>query len=276
MAILVHQHERLDEPRYFLHEIAELWRAEGLDVRVVPGVRSRIDARLAILHVDLTVTPAGYARLVERYPRVLNGAVTDISKRRISADVLGRRDRYPGPVIVKTDRNYGGRPERRLAQRAQPRREAVRTWRDRLPWPYRAIWTGDYPIFESVDRVPRAVWFNPAFVVQPFLPERRDGLWCLRTWMFLGDASTHSLSYSESPIVKSHTVVRREVLDEVPAELQDIRNRLGFDYGKFDYALVDGRVVLYDTNRTPALGGLPEARSMANIQVLARGIGAFL
>jgi hypothetical protein len=36
-----------------------------------------------------------------------------------------------------------------------------------------------------------------------------------------------------------------------------MRARLGFDYGKFDYGIVDGQVVLYDVNRTPAASSDP-------------------
>jgi hypothetical protein len=47
--------------------------------------------------------------------------------------------------------------------------------------------------------------------------------------------------------------VRRELVPEEPDELREIRRSLGFDFGKFDYSIVNGRVVLYDRNRTPSV-----------------------
>ena len=52
--------------------------------------------------------------------------------------------------------------------------------------------------------------------------------------------------------------------------------RLGFDYGKFDFAIHEGVPVLFDVNRTPTLPeNLTEALVKANID-LARGLDAFL
>ncbi len=55
-----------------------------------------------------------------------------------------------------------------------------------------------------------------------------------------------------------------------------MRKDLGFDFGKFDYAIVDGRVVLYDVNRTPNLGNLPKEQKPPNTRLLAEGIRAYL
>lgn len=71
-------------------------------------------------------------------------------------------------------------------------------------------------------------------------------------------------------------IIRREAVAEVPDDLRRLRQELGFDFGKFDYAIVDGRVVLYDANRTPALSHLPKERILPNIRLLAQGIRAFL
>ena len=94
--------------------------------------------------------------------------------------------------------------------------------------------------------------------------------------MFLGDRETNSLSYSKQPIVKSENVIRREVVAEVPDELRQIRRELGFDFGKFDYAIVGDRVVLYDANRTPTLGNFPREQYLPRVRHLAEGIGAFI
>jgi hypothetical protein len=62
----------------------------------------------------------------------------------------------------------------------------------------------------------------------------------------------------------------------VPDELREMRKSLGFDFGKFDYAIVDGRVVLYDANRTPAVGNFSREQFMPRIRLLAEGLNAFL
>jgi hypothetical protein len=276
LVVILHERDRLDRPRYFLHDMVERWRGDGMEVHVHRGPDPRVEAPLALLHVNLTRTPKAYLAAARRYPRVINGEVTDISKRRISTGAVARRDGHPGPVIVKTDRNYDGRPELNLELTRRSPRRMIRAARNRLPWPYRSHGIGEYPIFEAVDAVPRVVWRNRHLVVEQFRPERAaDGSYCLRTWMFLGSRQTHSLSYATGPVVKSRDVVRREVLGEVPAELQAIRRRLGFEFGKFDYVLVDGAPVLYDANRTPTLGEVSPEVLTRLIPELAAGIADF-
>ena len=41
----------------------------------------------------------------------------DISKSKISANILRRDDSHSGPVIIKTDLNSGGLPEKRLSSK---------------------------------------------------------------------------------------------------------------------------------------------------------------
>ena len=43
-----------------------------------------------------------------------------------------------------------------------------------------------------------------------------------------------------------------------------------FDFGKFDYAVVDGKAVLYDANRTPGIGRFPEERYLPIVQNLGK------
>ena len=66
------------------------------------------------------------------------------------------------------------------------------------------------------------------------------------------------------------------VLGEVPDELRQIRRELKFDYGKFDYTMVDGRPVLFDANRTPTIGRFPKARYLPLAETLAGGLDSFL
>lgn len=276
IVILVHRHGAFDDSGYFLYEVARLWEASGIKITVQRGPGPVHDADVVVSHVDLTVVPADHVAYLRQYGRVINGNVIDISKRRISNAILNREDDYAGPVIVKTDCNSGGLREAWLARRRALPYRFVAKVRNRLPWTMRQqLPTHSYPIFPSAGDVPRAVWANRHFVVERFLCERRRDFYCLRTWVFLGDRETNSLSYSLSPIVKGANVVRREVVDEVPAELRRTRIELGFDYGKFDYGIVNDRVVLYDANRTPTLGRFKPDEIRPRLQVLAEGIRCF-
>jgi hypothetical protein len=263
--------------KYFLDEIAKVWIERDVRVSVQRGPGAFIEADLAISHVDLTVVPPDHTAFLARYRKVINGPVSDISKRRISRQILERGDPYDGPVIVKTDWNSGGWREReRFGGRSQLRR-LIDQIRGQLPWGYRAsISTNDYPVLPSIEHVPWIVWKNRDLVVERFLCERQDDLYCLRTWMFLGDQETNSLSLSHQSVVKLSSVVRREAVPLVPPELREMRRQLGFDFGKFDYAIVDGRAVLYDANRTPTLGAMPPEQFLPRIRLLARGLNAFL
>jgi hypothetical protein len=275
--ILVHRHDAFDKDRYVLREIVEVWREWGWRVSIAQGPGERVAADVVICHVDLTVTPADYRAFAESYPMVLNGRVTDISKHIISRNVVRRGDGYDGPVIVKTRRNSGGSRERRLQNRVGRVRRRLRALRERFPWSWQShLPTHAYPVFDAPRDVPRVAWYNPALIVERFLPERSDGQYCLRTWVFLGDRETNAISYANEPIIKSHNIVRREPVPDVPEELRRIRCELGFDYGKFDYGIVDGRVVLYDVNRTPTFGKIPREQYWPRVQMLAEGIRAFV
>jgi hypothetical protein len=271
--ILVHEADEFERAGYILHELVAIWRHAGVRVTIWKGLDPPPPADLAILHVDLTVVAEAYLALAGRYSRVINGRVSDISKRRISRHLLQRRDDYVGPVIVKTNRNFGGTMEARLAPDGAFGARWVQRLRNRLPWSWRSwLPVDDYRIFESLRQVPRAVWFNSDLVVERFQPERHGDLYCLRSWMFLGDSETSTIAYSHHPVVKSRNIIRREPLTEIPAELRRRRQELGFDFGKFDFVLVDGQPVLFDANRTPSLGRLAREAFRPRAEVLARGL----
>jgi hypothetical protein len=133
-----------------------------------------------------------------------------------------------------------------------------------------------YKIFDHPRMVPRGAWRNRRLVVEKFLPERQDGMYSLRQYTFLGNAEVNTRAFSADPIVKARTMTRREVLPETPPEIRRIRKALGFDYGKFDYVLNDGRVVLLDVNRTPSYNPANSAGPLRPLIVgLARGIHDF-
>lgn len=262
IAILVHDKDTFKSTGYFLHRIATLWHQQGFQLSVQQGLGRVREVDLAIMHVDRTVTPEPYRKMVAQYPRVLNGKVFDISKRTVSRHLVLPGDDYQGPVIVKTNYNYGGLQE--LGDTGVKVDDRLKL--ERL----------QYRVLPSAAAVPVPVWHDPVWVVERFLSEREGEFHCLRTWMFLGDQETNSICYSLEPIVKSRNIVRRERVAEVPEQLRERRRQLGFDFGKFDYAIVNDEVVLYDTNRTPSLGTFEPEVMAPTIELLAKGIHCFL
>ena len=273
IAVLTHANDELESHSYLLNLLIDAWRKSGIEIVVLRGADRFQAAEALILHVDLTVVPQDYVAFSKRYPVVINGRVHDISKRRISANLLRVGDPYQGEVIVKTDRNCGG-----LRERMKERRGLLKRVYKRLPW----SWTGklspeSYPIFPSPAAVPRAVWYNPRLVVERYLPEREGEYYCLRQWIFFGDRQVNQCVFSPEPIVKSRNVIHREYDVPIPDALRAMRSKLGFDYGKFDYVLVNGEVALLDANRTPfASRNNPSPRLSAIVDELAQGLDAFL
>jgi hypothetical protein len=277
IAIVTHAFDRFEHTRYLAGLFAGIWREQGYEVVVTHGSREHVAADVAIAHVDRTRTPLAYRRLLRRYPRVVNARVLDISKRRNSALRIRRGDGYPGPVIVKTNRNYSGLRELMHARARGGIARAGVELRHRLPWwAQSALPLAGYPIYGSAREVPRAVWWNPDLVVERFLPEPCAEGYRLRQWRFLGDRELHLAMIAATPLVKVKTALRVDALPEpVPEEIRAVRARLGFDFGKFDYGLVDGRAVLYDVNRTPSVPPV-DGGFRAEAERLAGGIECFL
>jgi hypothetical protein len=180
IAIVTHEYDEFSTSPYLLPEIAKLWREAGFKVEVMKGVHNRVDADLAILHVDLTVTPKEYADLARAYPIALNGGVLDISKRAISTNLV-ERGSYDGPVIVKTNLNFGGYPENRNAEAKSLETTALSSVHISVAWPNSCkliSLNSDYGIFKSSSEVPSHIWSDDELVVERFLPEMQDDLYC--------------------------------------------------------------------------------------------------
>jgi hypothetical protein len=159
-------------------------------------------------------------------------------------------DPYSGKVIAKTDLNYGGSPERIIKRNPS-------LWRRLLSHRFvRGDANGsrfkapfDYRIYDGLAEVPPAVFERNDVVVEKFLPEQEENFFFVRHYEFLGDRATCTRLAATNPIVKDQAVVRIEEVEPHPEILQ-ARERLNFDYGKFDYVLHDGRPVLLDANKT--------------------------
>lgn len=268
IVILEHALQQHVKLPYMVYSLAERWQRAGHRVLVHRGLGAPPAGDLAFVNIDLTVIPAAYRELYARFPRVVNARVLDVSKSRFSADLLDRYSDWIGPVIVKTEANYGGKPEQLLRSIAQ---------REGLPCDIPAGPVAEsYPLYDSLRKVPDAVWGAPGIVVERFLPETdAAGLYYSRHWVFLGDRDRSIRLRSKVPIIKSGDALGREEVP-VPEELRAWRARLGFDFGKFDYVRHGARTVLLDVNRTPSLPAYADAEVAAGQAYLAEGLESLL
>jgi hypothetical protein len=279
IVILVHERDAKAMRRpYQVFALAEAWRRAGHEVVVQRGVTGAARGDVVVNHVDLTVTPPEYVEHMARYAVAVNGRALDLSKRRLSRHLVRFGDDRSGPVIVKTNRNYGGRREEEILARRPARlwrslaaRLKTPTWRTR-----RTLATDDYAVFDSAQDVPPEVFGNDALVVERFLPEREGDLYALRTLLLFGDRWICRRVLAPDPVVKSGRVVRREEVEAHPDALAAAR-RLGLDHGKVDYVVREEGVVVFDANRTPAFGPRLAADTRARISDhLAAGLAALL
>lgn len=264
------------DPLQLIDAIARRWEDNGCRVLTHYGYQNLPPADIVILHVDLTEIPAIYPERLAAYPLVLNRNVLNISKSMCSDRLVTRDDAYEGPVIVKTDANCGGIPEVRARRSSRtfrwPKFLCCRNGRN---WGKRGhLQPSDYPVYDTKTLVPSGVWENPKLIVEQFLPEKKDGLYYVRYWMFLGDRGWAARFGSKNPIVKFSNRVTPEERVPVPEELTALRRRLGFDYGRFDYVVRDGRPIVFDINKT--VGGYHNcAAYAAELDMLAEGIKDF-
>lgn len=261
-------------PSYFAAGLVEAWQEIGLEARVHKGLREVPREDLVLPHIDRTVTPPAYARVIDALPRVVNRGVHDISKRRVSQELLGPADAWDGAVIVKTDRNHGGRPERvhdrahrGLGRRLRDRWRRTRRRHDVLE---DIAAGGGYRVFEHVHDVPDRAWHDERLVVERFLPEQEGTTYFLRWYLFLGTHYRSMRVGSPDPLVKSASVTSRAWSVPVPDEVLALRRRWGLDFGKIDFVLHEGRAVIFDVSRTPS--DLPPPERLAACRPYARGV----
>jgi len=267
IVVITHPNDHYLERNFYLHNLVRLWRQNGHRIALCTDPERTPDADVAILHVDFTIVPQAWVEAARRYRAVVNGAATDISKRHVSRAVVQPGDGWQGPVVVKTNLNCGGVQEAQAAE-LEGRNDVV----EKLA----AFADQDYPIYESVADVPEDIWRRPELVVERFLPERDTRGYWVRTWFFFGAGERCSRYLGDTPIVKIRNILAREPA-EVPDELRAERERLGFDYGKFDFVMHEGKAVLFDANHTPC-GRAPAANPdiAASDLELARSLDAWL
>jgi hypothetical protein len=254
---------------YIIDALALRWGKSGYKVCKHYGTKNIPDADIVILHIDSTIVPDKYVECLARYPVVLNRDALNISKTIFSENIITPDDAYSGPVIIKTIANYGGIPETNRVKYIWSRLNLQNNWGK-----VSVLDPAKYPIFKDKESVPAGVWKNKHLIVEKFLPERTNGLFFLRYWIFFGQKGWAGRFGSQEPIVKFGNMATKEEMVSVPEELTIWRKKLGFDYGRFDYVEHNGKAVLFDANKTVGGGHHMEAYSK-QLDFLAAGISDF-
>src|SRR5688572_21581812 len=187
VAVLFSEHEEPEQ--YVVSRLARYWREDGIAVHYLRGTRDFIPADVLFLHVDLSVLPAEVTSFAQRYPVVINQHVRDIRKRTFSTLMVSRGGGYSGPVIVKSNFNFGGSPE----SGKHPSR-AYRLYHRARRLYFRML-TGSwaYHIYASPKQVPAPIWCDPNLVVERFVPERVGSDYAVRTYHCFGERESFFL-----------------------------------------------------------------------------------
>ncbi|AZO42683.1 hypothetical protein EJ076_17095 [Mesorhizobium sp. M7D.F.Ca.US.005.01.1.1] len=251
IAVITHEFDRFERWRgplfrrgssYMLFDLLKELKRRGHSVRIIAGTSAKPEADIAVLHVDATVTPPEYVEYARAFPFCLNIGAADISKRRVSGALIGKDDDWQGPVIVKSNLNNLGVREQALNRRS------LRAGKPR-PFPGVKLIEG-YRVYASLSDVAPAVFDRSDLVVEKFIPEPESDGFGARFWIFCGERERCTRHVSPQSLVKGDDTIRHEPVP-VPEELRALRRQLGFDYGKFDFVMHEGRAVLLDANKTP-------------------------
>jgi hypothetical protein len=261
IAILAHERASPETLRsYQISTLARHWIEDGHEVILVAGARKFVPADIAILHIDLSVVPEPYLALARQYPRVLNGRLADIRKSVFATNLLARGDAYGGPVFVKSNLNRKGFPEAALAK-AEGRNVPV---------------FGDYRVYSSLAKVPAEAFDNEGVVVQKFQPEMDGNLFCVRYLAVMGRYAEATRLRSTQPVVNGDSCLPDIETVEPDTSILALRERLGLDYGKMDYVVVDGKAILLDVNKTVGAGAMSTDPAMLALRrKRARGLYSY-
>ncbi|HKK15500.1 MAG TPA: hypothetical protein VJ981_02260 [Gammaproteobacteria bacterium] len=241
--------------RYIISHLCRYWLQKGIDVKILKGIKRDVDADIILNHIDTTVTPDKYIDFMKKYKYRINSNVRNISKKLYSNNMLTQGDAYKGKVFLKTDANCGGEIDYFIRQVEKHGKPAINRTRQRN-WSSKLFMNSyNYRLYENIDAVPEDAWKNDKLIVEKFLPEIvENNNYQVRYWYFFGNKEFNIGVQSDKPVVKGPNITKRYFIDHIPDELRDYRSRFGFDYGRFDYSIVDGEVNLFDMNRTPTIG----------------------
>jgi len=251
------------QTQYELYKILKQFETFGHSWQITKGPNP-VPADAALLHVDSTFVDESYLALRLHYRCAINFGTADISKRTVSSQGLTPQDDWSGPVVVKSNLNHRGLLE------ARHNRSALRSHRP-VPHP-NASSVGEYRRIDRIEDVPDDVWSDPTLIVERFLPEiDADGNYVYRTWMFMGRHEYCNRFIARNWMVKGEAAIGHD-FTPVPEELRAERERLNFDYGKFDFVIHNGVPFLMDANRTPGIAQRVDHILLPKARVLAEGL----
>ena len=278
IGILHHAESQLLRQGYLIQLMAEYWTARGAEVVDIIGVETSIPVDVLLLHVDLSIVPEAYLQFARTYPRVINLKAVDIRKTSYLDDLVDASHEGDGPMIVKSDLNHGGVPERLLVSKKHRVRRfiaaVIRRLRRRLGLPTEIRSKAEYVIYPDRNSVPLR-HFDDGAVVQPFRPERSGSDFVLREYYFFGKVEVLNKEVGSEPILTSGRQVDCRA-GSPPAEVRAIRDRLHLDYGKIDYGCPDGVAVVYDANKSLGIRANPGEVTKTIASELASGIDEWI
>ncbi|MGE4544478.1 MAG: hypothetical protein AB7D06_10270 [Pedobacter sp.] len=256
IAIITDKPKSIYKIPYLISHLIPCWSERAFNV--VIGTKWTLPkADIALLHVDATKVSRIYQIMCKKYPIVLNGNFLDNSKQKVSRNLLSMGEDYHGPVIIKTNGNYGGfldipkkkRDHSHIILKETTDIKSVK-WKS-----IQAISPGKYPVLEHQADIPNDVWKNKRLVVEKFIPEYdMNGLYCLRACFFFGEKEINMMVTSTEPVIKGNNICSRQLVNSpAPEQLRNIREKLKIDFGRFDYVMSEGKVVLYDVNKTATM-----------------------
>ena len=265
---LAHQ----DISRWAIFHLSKFWQSDGLEVKFVYGPNETIQGDLAILHVDLSVVPQTYVQVAKQFPIALNTKILDIRKHVHSKLLVKPGDGYTGPVIVKSDQNYAGIPERKSWSRL---RRLFSRYHLLSSYPFPLRKKQDYKIFSRRQDVPSPYFQHPNLVVEKFLPERDGDRYCIRNCYVLGDRILCDRVTSSCPIIDDSTAEEFGTV-AVPPGVSKLCEAMKLDYGKLDLTIHQGELVVFDINKTVGASRSHNPKLEQNRRYTASGLYAFL
>ncbi len=254
LLVVCHPNDRFMTGSYILHAMLLEMKRTGLGMKVQRHWTERPPADLVIPHIDLTVWPDSLIEFLTHYPNVVNRRLADISKRSISEDLLRPGDEWRGPVIVKTDLNYGGIVDRRHEREGAKRGEAnsMSAPTARVPQQIRPFYQGRYGVFDTIAAVPSGIWKDPNLIVERYHGERKGALYGLRQLFLVGDAYVMRQLWGPNPVVKGDNITERQWLEgPPPPDVLAVARARGVEFGKIEFTVVDGKAFVFDIARTP-------------------------
>jgi hypothetical protein len=222
----------------------------NLSYRVLDHFSPDDAAERGFLHVDLTEVPKAFQAIHRHYPECVNGRAATISRLLYSRARVFRDDPYAGPVIVKTILNHRGLPELRLYRTSNIVRRCAHALGKRITPGYEARLCPVYRAYPSLSAVPAGVWTDPRLMVERFLPGRLEPPIVKYRLDFFYDVELNMRSTYGSILCDPKTLIRTEVVTDVPAEVIAVRRALHLDFGAIDYFVLLGDAFVIDANKT--------------------------